>query len=617
MPMPTPAAAASRLGWGVVGLLTLVTWALTHAYAGLYHDAGLYTLQALAHLRPASLSTDVFLRFGSQDRFTVFGPLYAAAAARLGVEPAAAALTLAFQIGLVAAAWSLARRVLPASMAWLGVAVLIAVPGYYGADRIFACIEPFLTPRMAAEALTLAALAAALGGRRAAALALALAALLFHPLMAMAGASALYWYYGGNRPLAIAGAAFALIALALLAYAMPFGTWGRFDPAWLTLVEERSPYLFLREWSLDDWSRAAVSMGSVIAGIAVLKGPARTLCQVTAATGACGTMVTFVGADLLHGVLLTQLQSWRWQWLVMAVAALLLPAILSTSWRAGIAGRTAALLLVAAWVFGANVYALVAVLAALASLAGLARLEPTEARWAFWGAVTLFAIALAWRIASNLEFTDAYYMDPSVPLWLRRATSFSSDGTVPMGVIAAAWWLGRTPRARPVLIALGVLAVSACAALSPPAWRNWSMRDFAPPQIARFAGVRRDLPSGAEIFWPESPLGAWLLLDHPSYLSVLQTSGLVFSRDAARELKRRADALGAAVDPGFFMEWNRAGTGIRLTAQQQRSACGTGEFDYLVTSSDLGMEPAAAVATPGSEFKKIRVYRCRSSARPM
>src|SRR5208283_3599297 len=90
----------SKPGMAVLALLGVATWALSHAYAGIFHDAGLYTLQALARLRPGSLSSDVFLKFGSQDRFTLFSPIYAASAQWLGVEPAAATLTLASQAAL-------------------------------------------------------------------------------------------------------------------------------------------------------------------------------------------------------------------------------------------------------------------------------------------------------------------------------------------------------------------------------------------------------------------------------------------------------------------------------------------------------------------------------------
>src|SRR5450432_3323752 len=74
-------------------LLCVLTWVLSHPYRGLIHDAGLYTLQAMSHLHPGTLSADAFLRFGSQDAFTIFSPLYAWFIQAFGVEPAAAALT--------------------------------------------------------------------------------------------------------------------------------------------------------------------------------------------------------------------------------------------------------------------------------------------------------------------------------------------------------------------------------------------------------------------------------------------------------------------------------------------------------------------------------------------
>src|SRR5260370_14781727 len=102
---PLNSSATSRLGLWVIGLLGIATWALSHSYRGIFHDAGLYTLQALARLHPDSLPEDVFLKFGSQDGFTIFGPIYAAASRLLGVDLAATTLTLVLQWALLAAAW--------------------------------------------------------------------------------------------------------------------------------------------------------------------------------------------------------------------------------------------------------------------------------------------------------------------------------------------------------------------------------------------------------------------------------------------------------------------------------------------------------------------------------
>ena len=97
---PLNSCATPRLGLAVAGLLGIATWSLSHSYQGIFHDAGLYTLQALARLHPDSLPGDVFLKFGSQDGFTIFSPIYAAASRMLGVEFAAATLTLLLQWAL-------------------------------------------------------------------------------------------------------------------------------------------------------------------------------------------------------------------------------------------------------------------------------------------------------------------------------------------------------------------------------------------------------------------------------------------------------------------------------------------------------------------------------------
>jgi hypothetical protein len=602
----------SRLGQGVLAVLCVAIWSLSHSYLGLFHDAGLYTLQALAHLHPQSLSQDVFLKFGSQDRFTVFSPIYAAAAQWLGVESAAASLTLLSQLALLTGVWAVARAVMPRSMALLGMAVLLAIPGDYGADRIFTCIEPFLTPRMAAQALTLGSIAAALHARQGLAAILIVAAALVHPIMAAAGIAALFWLkVARDRPAwSLALIAGGMLVIAIQAFALPAGLWGRFDATWLALVQSRSPYLFLAHWQLDDWSRLAVSVSTLLVARTALQNvQARALAGITVITVAAGLALTAAAVDLLHLVLFTQLQPWRWQWLGSVIAAVLLPQILCTLWQQQTAGRTAALLLMSAWIFAANAYALFAAAAVLPAAALMHRLNSRQARLILCGACGLLAIAVLWRVASNLEFTDAHYADPTVPWWLRRARSFARDGTAPLMALALGWWLARSTRRRPALLALAVLSAAACAALLPFTWKSWTVHEFTPALNARFAALRERIPAGAEVFWPESPLGAWIVLDRPSYLSVLQTSGIVFTRAGAVELERRAHALGSVVAPSSFMEWNAAGIGLNLSPDQLLRVCATREFEFLASVAKLPFEPVAmtaAAATPA-----VRLYRCR------
>lgn len=599
---------------GIVPLVALsaLLWALSHGYHGLVHDARLYTLQALAHLHPESVANDVFLKFGSQDRFTVFSPLYAGLAGVFGLEPTAAILTLLFQLGLLASVWLLARRVLPASLAWVAVATVIALPGDYGADRIFTCVEPFLTPRMAAEALTLCALTAAFSGRVVIAIASALAATLLHPIMAAAGWAALLIHYCAlPRPRAAAffavGAAAVLASLALIP-AVDHAL--RFDPEWLHLVQARSPYLFVTNWVIEDWAPAGLSAVTLAVAAGALPGAPATLARVALLTTVAGLLLSLLTTDMLQWVPATQLQPWRWQWLGTLTAALLLAPSLGSLISRGTAGRVTALTLSAAWLFAGSGYALVAAAAAAASLCAT-RLKPTELRLVFCGAGGLFLIAAIWRIASNLEFTELHYLELDIPYWARAAMSFVHDGSLPVAAILLVWWAAGTRRGGIAATALTLLAVAGVAALLPLTWKQWTSREVTGARAAQYIAWRALIPVTAEVFWPEAPLSAWLLLERPSYLSIVQTSGLVFSHDAAIELKRRALALSHVIPPEAFLGWTMSNGAMGLSKEQMRSACNIGAFAFVVTRANFGVDPVAMIPEPGAtRISSQRLYRC-------
>ncbi len=609
----------SGLELAVVLLICAIVWTLSHPYHGIFHDARLYTLEALAHMDAASLANDVFLRFGSQDRYTIFGPLYAAAIQLLGTETAAAALTFTFQIALLVGAWLLARAVMPARLALYGVAILVAIPGEYGADLIFTCIEPFVTPRMAAEALTLAGLASAFTQRPRLAWAVMLAAALIHPLMALAGIAALLCTYVAlpyprlGLTLTVAGGATLLAS----AFAMPTGVWGRFDADWLRMVVDRSPWVFVSNWLADDWARAAASMATLIVGscTAAIGAQARILCRASLLTTAAGLLLTFIACDELHLVLATQLQPWRWQWLGTATAALVLPLVVHTRWQSDLIGRTTVAFLSAAWIFADNGFAVVAALGAVGSIALTHRLTSREARLVFAGACGLLAIAVVWRIASNLEFTDSHHIELSVPQWLRRAMSFAHDGSAPMAALLLTGWLAHGSRGRIALVLLTTFAAAAWAAVLPHAWMQWTVQDYPEERVAQFAPWRARIPPGTDVFWPELPMASWILLDRPSYLSVLQSAGIIFSRKTAFELQRRATALASIVPPDFFLGWNDARPNLNLSVRQLRGVCQLAAFDFLVTHADLGETPAGFIpsapsGSPGPSSKGLRLYHC-------
>jgi len=181
-----------------LGLILVITafWMVQHAYEGVVHDSMLYAFAALARLHPESLGHDVFLRLGTQDRFTVFSPIAAVFIEHLGLERAAALITFIAQLGFFACGWLLARRLMPPALAVLAIALLVMLPPVFGDGHIFSYIEPFMTARLPAEVFVLAALASALAKKYVPSALCMIAATALHPIMASAGCSS----FGSSGP---------------------------------------------------------------------------------------------------------------------------------------------------------------------------------------------------------------------------------------------------------------------------------------------------------------------------------------------------------------------------------------------------------------------------------
>jgi len=244
-----------RGGLLALALCVLSAWLIQHPYADITHDANIYSLLALKRLAPDALGADVFLRFGSQDRFTVFSPIFAFAIRHCDLAPAAALITFVSQMALYGCAWLLARRFMSPASALLATGLLVVLPGWYGSHHLFSYTEDFVTPRLPAEALVLGSLAAALSGRSKTALICISAALVVHPIMACAGIAMLLITCVGParpKPVLLATAVLGVVALGA-ALLIPVGPFARFDAEWLGMIVEGTPYVFVTNWHFDDW----------------------------------------------------------------------------------------------------------------------------------------------------------------------------------------------------------------------------------------------------------------------------------------------------------------------------------------------------------------------------
>ena len=338
-----------------LSLMLVAIWTLTHRDLGLTRDAHLYAFQALAKLHPA-LHSDVYLKYTSQDRFTVFSPLYAAFISAFGLNLAGALLLGFCAASFLVAAWFFARSLTSGDLAWLSVALLIVTVGSYGSYDVFHFSEDYLTARSLAEALVMIALACHFNGHRILGLVIAAGAMAVHPLMAFPGLLLLLCSWTSIRwnLIVAVGGVFAALALSVVALMrpLPVQALAVMDPAWLEVVRERSQFLFLQLWKVHDWDQnARPFLCLAVTAWAIDDAKIRKLCIAAALVGAAGLAVALISSLLGPVALLLQGQAWRWVWITSLVSVVLLPMTAMRLWRDERCGPLCAILLISAWTF--------------------------------------------------------------------------------------------------------------------------------------------------------------------------------------------------------------------------------------------------------------------------
>lgn len=614
---------SDRLGrWiGVAGLAcsVLFIWMVMHRYAGITHDATLYSFQAIARLKPELLGSDLYLRYGSQDDFTIFSPIYVQLITWLGWEHAAILFTLAAHLGFMAAAWVLARKLMSSSSAWLGVGLVVALPGVYGARGLWNYFEGFITPRLPSEALVLLALAAVVSRRYWLAGAAFVVAGLVHPLMTASGIAVAICMWGietlprelVNRLLKIGAGAFAIVlAGALLFPAVRAGD------DWLTFVYERQTFLWVSKWSFTDWARAAVYLTTLTVGSIVLPRESRTraICFATAIVAAGGLLISYIGADLLNLGFVLQLQFWRSLWLGAVLAALLAPAIGMACMQRGVYGKLTVMLVIASWLAIDEPYSIIvapiAIATAVASMANLPSMRMDRAMLA--GGITLLIIVLIRSLMNGHLSAIAAPEYSNMPTVIRHIRAHSEDGLLPFLFLVSCWWLLSHARQSAIRVGVAAICTLACLALVPASANEWHHHDYPESDYIAFEPWRRLIPPGTEVFWIDGSVTTWALLERPRYLTNAQMASMLFSPGARPVLRKRALELAPFAEHEPFIFWSRDRALIRpgYTATLAR-LCDAIDSEYIVSTKDLEAEPIA-VEPPGisPRYRGLKLYRC-------
>jgi hypothetical protein len=618
----TPNRTGRTLEWTVTGALValiLVAWMLRHGYEGIIHDAQLYSFQAMARIKPALLGNDLYLRFGSQDNYTLFSPLYAAAIARFGFEPAAALLTFISQAVFIVAAWILARRVMPRDFAWLGVGLLLAVPSVYGAIGVWSFMEGFVTPRLLCETFILAALTATLAGRHWLACACLIAGALLHPLMAAAGiAMVIYIRLMPLRPAVIARLLLVAAALAAVSVAVVLATSSlRLEGEWLALVRERQGFLFITQWRPEDWARTAVHFTTLIVGFIVLprESMPRLLCSASVVVALTGLLMSLIGGDFLNMELIIQGQPWRWAWLAAVLSALLAPTIASHGWQRGHLGKLAIVLVVVAWLAIDEPYTIIvaplAIGAAAAAKWGWLPAERAQ-RAMLAGGFLVFALVVVRSLANSVLGEEGMPDHTPVPEIVRHLRAYSRDGLLPCMAIVGVWWLLTSNRSRMARTAVAAACAIGCAALVPASASEWKQVEFPQRDFDAFASWRKRIPPGEEVLWIDGGVATWALLERPRYLTNNQMASILFSKGARAELRRRALRLAPIAGDSPYLFWNEDRKLVRKgVVETLATLCPAIDARFIVTRRELAPAPLEDTP-PGTSlaYRGLKLYQC-------
>jgi hypothetical protein len=572
-------------------------WLVTRPYYGIAHDSRLYTVQALNALYPGKFSEDLYLKFGSQDQFTLFTYLYAPVINCFGLSYANLILTVVAQViwlaGLVFLIRGFTRRVRDVLMS---IALVVAIPASYGAAHLLGYGEPFLTPRLPAEAMILTALGLLVRGRPVGALSLAGVAACLHPIMALPGLAVILLYMAGRRWrwLAAGGAGAAAVIALAAAGVSPFSRIGAtFDPQWFDYVRERSPFIFLLRWSLYDWSLVVATASLLGLALVFSDRRERSLLLAIAVVGIGGLACALVGGDLLRNVLVVEAQPLRALWLVTVIAHVF---VLRTFLRMAADESDTGRLLRGGLVMGVLLLMLMQPLAPAVLLAApvllvtwlgclwlhLGRCVPPSVMRC--GAIAGLSIVLGGLLSFAYLFVRVFLPWPQELFLLAGTCIFT---LVTLGVVVASG-LSVSPIPTKngwteMMLAVGLFAVSIFAWDQRQPWSRYQQSDEPVP-----SSLATLLPEHASVYWENGTPLMWFRLKRPQYFSCMQGGGTVFFRDTAIEYQRLAETFSRLhtmdFDNGIACPaLGSDATAVDVTAADLRYVCQReSRLDYMV-----------------------------------
>ncbi|MGF1578075.1 MAG: hypothetical protein ACFCD0_01795 [Gemmataceae bacterium] len=576
-------------------------------YRGLYHDARLYAVQALNRAEQGTFQDDLFLRYGSQDDYSIFSMMVAPVVQAFGVHIAFFVLYLASKALLLWAALRFLESLTDDRvLSTISVVYFACSRMGYGGLGIFSVNEHFFTPRLVASGLSLLGLSYLLRGRYWHASLWHLLAFLMHPIMGFGScAVCVIWFAFEKLPRRWFVAAAVLVSLAVSAIlavdSVGMLLFGEVDADWYDAVRTITLSTFPLQWGWLDWTSACISVFVVgVSAVALRTSQPKTsrLLTIVCVVGLTGLVSSVVASERGYK-LLFQAQTYRSLWLV---SVLQVPSAIFTwacwsrlgprfGWALGLmlvllVALTPDLTLVVHFAFFATILILLLMLVSKGSL-DLARFVHAGT-YGFLAGVVFTGLYGVWVVTT---YSD-YFLQREGLMWFVMETVGRPGAFVWLVVASVSiLWLYRktrlTPKVAWSVLALAFLFQTAVFVM------DWSRtpRGLFPPKAqdlefaTNYFAKRSNSTNRPTIYWAGvRPDAVWFDLQSLCFFEISQVAGVIFSRETALEAWSRAKVVGR-----FELEYRRKHKprGSRLLARRWRSLYGVDVEDSKPTLEDL------------------------------
>jgi hypothetical protein len=318
---------------------------------------------------------------------------------------------------------------------------------------------------------------------------------------------------------------------------------------------------------------------------------------------------------------LVQGQAWRWVWIAVFIGAALVPVTVLKVWPDDKCGPLCTLLLLSSWTLP-GVDGTVCVSLALILWLTRAKISSrlaTNSRWvsaALGVAIVVWILVKCWAIVSPPTPLSGRAHFGVVQIQNMFALRFPA---VLLGGLV--WWGISAGRTTWVPVFLSAILAAFSMLIFPAAFKQ-------PRTLATAADIREFTdwadaipPTSTVIVAPPRDVGAfvWFTLDRPNYLAVNQSTGVVFSRNTAIEVRRRSEVLLPLMDPNWKILTNlraKSGSGRKneaatrpLTAERLIQVCADPQLGFVISPEKVGFDPLRH--EHDGAWKNWNLYDCR------